>query len=94
LRDVPNDATKEIYLTELNRKIEKDIHFLGVSAIRDCLQDQVVCTLKDLQNANIKVCMLTGDKKETAEIVGKSCGLLEKKGIYFEIDNSNLNEIS
>ena len=38
--------------------------------------------------------MLTGDKKETAEIVGKSCGLLEKKGIYFEIDNSNLNEIS
>jgi P-type E1-E2 ATPase len=33
-------------------------------------------TLKDFISANIKVFMLTGDKLETAENIGKSCNLV------------------
>lgn len=33
-------------------------------------------TLKDLLSANIRVFMLTGDKLETAENIGKSCNLV------------------
>ena len=33
-------------------------------------------TLADLLKANIKVWMLTGDKLETAENIGKSCNMI------------------
>jgi P-type E1-E2 ATPase len=35
-------------------------------------------TISDLQNAGIKIWMLTGDKLETAENIGYSCKLLNK----------------
>lgn len=42
----------------------------GVSAIEDKLQDGVPETIKRLQEAEIKVVMITGDKLETAENIG------------------------
>jgi P-type E1-E2 ATPase len=47
--------------------------------VEDRLQDNVPETINDLQNAGIKIWMLTGDKLETAENIGYSCKLLNKK---------------
>lgn len=56
--------------------IEKDMILLGATAIEDKLQDGVPDTIHTLQEANIKVWVLTGDRQETAINIGYSCKLL------------------
>ncbi|KAG0745957.1 hypothetical protein G6F16_005959 [Rhizopus arrhizus] len=56
--------------------IEKDMLLLGATAIEDKLQDGVPDTIHTLQEANIKVWVLTGDRQETAINIGYSCKLL------------------
>ena len=38
-------------------------------------------TIKSLQDAGIKIWMLTGDKLETAENIGESCKLLHNENM-------------
>ncbi|KAH0627846.1 hypothetical protein JD844_008353 [Phrynosoma platyrhinos] len=48
----------------------------SATAIEDKLQDGVPETISKLSKADIKIWVLTGDKKETAENIGFSCELL------------------
>lgn len=57
--------------------MEKDLLLIGATAVEDKLQDDVPETLADFLKANINVWMLTGDKLETAENIGRSCNLLQ-----------------
>lgn len=56
--------------------IEKDLVLLGATAIEDKLQDGVPDTIHTLQQAGIKVWVLTGDRQETAINIGLSCRLI------------------
>lgn len=56
--------------------IEKDMFLLGATAIEDKLQDGVPDTIHTLQQAGIKVWVLTGDRQETAINIGLSCRLV------------------
>lgn len=56
--------------------MERNLKLLGATVIEDRLQDLVPETLSKLLQADIKVVMLTGDKLETAENIGKSCNLV------------------
>ena len=56
--------------------LERDLEYVGSSAIEDKLQYGVPETIDMLLNANIKVWVLTGDKQETAIEIGKSCKLI------------------
>ncbi|TSK72148.1 Phospholipid-transporting ATPase IC [Bagarius yarrelli] len=67
-RDEALDAVSEL--------IEKDLMLIGATAIEDKLQDGVPETIANLARAEIKIWVLTGDKKETAENIGYSCELL------------------
>ncbi|KAF4121317.1 phospholipid-transporting ATPase [Geosmithia morbida] len=58
--------------------IEHDMTLLGATAIEDRLQDGVPETIHTLQQANIKVWVLTGDRQETAINIGMSCKLLSE----------------
>ncbi|XBW34991.1 hypothetical protein QEN19_000556 [Hanseniaspora menglaensis] len=58
--------------------IESKLKLLGCTAIEDKLQDKVSETIQNLQDANIKVWVLTGDKQETAINIGMSCKLLSE----------------
>ncbi|KAJ3475260.1 hypothetical protein NLG97_g9523 [Lecanicillium saksenae] len=58
--------------------IEHDFTLLGATAIEDRLQDGVPETIHTLQEANIKVWVLTGDRQETAINIGMSCKLLSE----------------
>ncbi|KAM5346014.1 hypothetical protein ACJ41O_011875 [Fusarium nematophilum] len=46
--------------------MEQSLHFLGVSAVEDKLQQEVPETIEKLRRADVKIWMLTGDKRETA----------------------------
>lgn len=59
--------------------IEKDMILLGATAIEDKLQEGVPDTIHTLQEANIKVWVLTGDRQETAINIGYSCKLLTEE---------------
>ncbi|KAI0053249.1 calcium transporting ATPase [Auriscalpium vulgare] len=56
--------------------IEKDMFMLGATAIEDKLQEGVPDAIHTLQQAGIKVWVLTGDRQETAINIGMSCRLI------------------
>ncbi|KAF9556105.1 hypothetical protein EC968_008445, partial [Mortierella alpina] len=59
--------------------IEKNMFLLGATAIEDKLQDGVPETIHTLQQAGIKVWVLTGDRQETAINIGYSCKLINEE---------------
>ncbi|KAI3405689.2 DRS2 [Candida oxycetoniae] len=65
-------------MDEVAELIEKDLFLLGATAIEDKLQDGVPETIQTLQNAGIKIWVLTGDRQETAINIGMSCKLLSE----------------
>jgi len=58
--------------------IETNLFLLGATAIEDKLQDGVPETIQTLQDAGIKIWILTGDRQETAINIGMSCKLLSE----------------
>uniref|UniRef100_A0A8C1X8S7 Phospholipid-transporting ATPase n=1 Tax=Cyprinus carpio TaxID=7962 RepID=A0A8C1X8S7_CYPCA len=72
-------------------EIEKNLLLIGATAIEDKLQDGVPETIAKLAKADIKIWVLTGDKKETAENIGFSCQLLtEDMKIHYGEDRRRL----
>lgn len=59
-------------IEEAAEKIEQKFELAGATAIEDKLQEGVPETIDKLRRANIKVWMLTGDKRETAINIGHS----------------------
>ncbi|DAZ94109.1 TPA: hypothetical protein N0F65_008973 [Lagenidium giganteum] len=60
----------------LMNEVEQDLLLLGVTAVQDKLQAGVPKTLQLLQQTNMKVWTLTGDKMETAVNIGYACSML------------------
>ncbi|BEI85482.1 hypothetical protein CcaverHIS002_0508830 [Cutaneotrichosporon cavernicola] len=58
--------------------IEQNLVLLGATAIEDRLQDGVPDTIHTLQQAGIKIWILTGDRQETAINIGLSCRLISE----------------
>lgn len=71
-------GTRADELDKAAEVIEHDFFLLGATAIEDRLQDGVPETIHTLQQANIKVWVLTGDRQETAINIGMSCKLLSE----------------
>lgn len=57
-------------------EIEKDLTFLGIIGMSDPPRDEVIRAVDTCKEAGIRVAMITGDHKLTAENIGKRIGLL------------------
>ncbi|XP_019125790.1 phospholipid-transporting ATPase IC isoform X1 [Larimichthys crocea] len=68
---------RDALLEKLYDQMERELQLLGVTAIEDRLQEGVPETIALLQQAGLKIWVLTGDKKETAVNIGYSCKLLD-----------------
>ncbi|XP_073476414.1 phospholipid-transporting ATPase IC-like [Aquarana catesbeiana] len=68
-------------LDKVYEEIENDLVLLGATAIEDKLQDGVPETIYTLAKADIKIWVLTGDKKETAENIGLACKLITDESV-------------
>lgn len=73
-------ANKEASLNELHDQVETELSVLGITGIEDKLQEGVPQTIEIIINAGIRVWVLTGDKKETALNISKTCRLIEEVG--------------
>jgi phospholipid-translocating ATPase len=81
-KKVFNDATTSLVnrqqlIENAGEMIEQDFELAGATAIEDKLQNGVPETIDKLRRANIKMWMLTGDKRETAINIGHSCRLIK-----------------
>ncbi|ETE68840.1 putative phospholipid-transporting ATPase IC, partial [Ophiophagus hannah] len=86
-------GNREAALDKVYEEIEQNLILLGATAIEDKLQDGVPETISKLAKADIKIWVLTGDKKETAENIGFSCELLtDETNIHYGEDNEILLE--
>lgn len=71
-----NLETREALMTVIDREIESHMTLLGCTGVEDKLQPGVHETVAALRNAGITVCMITGDKRETAINIARSCKLV------------------
>ncbi|XP_078280271.1 phospholipid-transporting ATPase IC [Rhinoraja longicauda] len=81
---------REHLLEALYEEIETNLVLVGATAIEDKLQIRVPETIQNLKKADIKIWVLTGDKKETAINVGYSCRLLSDQMEIFEGHDLNV----
>ncbi|MDN6173493.1 MAG: phospholipid-translocating P-type ATPase, partial [Yaniella sp.] len=65
-------------IEDAGEQIEQQLELTGATAIEDKLQKGVPEAIDKLRRANIKMWMLTGDKRETAINVGHSCRLVKE----------------
>lgn len=72
--------------------IEKDMFLLGATAIEDKLQEGVPETIHTLQDAGIKIWVLTGDRQETAINIGMSCKLLSEDMNLLIVNEDNFED--
>ena len=84
---------REIEFNNLSNEIEQDLILLGATAIEDKLQEDVQDTIESLLKANIKLWVITGDKKETAINIGFSCSIISSNMNLIIIDSKDENEI-
>jgi Ca2+-transporting ATPase len=59
------------------KEIEKDLTLVGVVAMLDPPRPQVKAAINNCQDAGIRVIMITGDNKNTAEAIAKDIGMLD-----------------
>jgi phospholipid-translocating ATPase len=64
-------------IEKVGEMIEQDLELCGATAIEDKLQEGVPEAIDKLRRANIRLWMLTGDKRETAINIGHSCRLIK-----------------
>jgi len=81
-------------LNPLYEEMEKNIDFVGCSAVEDKLQDGVPETIHTLISCNIKFFVLTGDKQDTAIEIAKSCRLINEnmQVIILSTDADKVNQ--
>jgi phospholipid-translocating ATPase len=73
-------------IEETGELIEQSLELIGASAIEDKLQKGVPETIDRLRRANIKIWMLTGDKRETAINIAHSARLCHPGSELFILD--------
>ncbi|KIW03762.1 uncharacterized protein PV09_05067 [Verruconis gallopava] len=83
---------RERKIEQASELIEIDLDLAGATAIEDKLQVGVPEAIDKLRRANIKLWMLTGDKRETAINIGHSCRLIKDYSTLTIIDHE-LGEI-
>ncbi|KAK2843912.1 hypothetical protein FQN49_005950, partial [Arthroderma sp. PD_2] len=74
-------------IDEAGEQLETQLELIGATAIEDKLQKGVPETIDKLRRANIKLWMLTGDKRETAINIGHSCRLVKDYSAVIILDH-------
>jgi phospholipid-translocating ATPase len=80
-----NNKNLNSQLDQMIEKLEGDSIILGVTALEDKLQDRVKEDIEDFIDAGINFWMITGDKMDTAETIGYSCGIISEDNDVYKI---------
>ncbi|KAI1194596.1 hypothetical protein F5X97DRAFT_310732 [Nemania serpens] len=75
-------------IEDAGEQIEQALDLVGATAIEDKLQVGVPETIDKLRRANIKIWMLTGDKRETAINIAHSARICRPGSVIFILDSA------
>jgi phospholipid-translocating ATPase len=78
---------KHYRLLDLQKSLESDMNFLGVTGIEESIQENAKDTIQALKTAGIKIWMFTGDRVENGTSVALTCGLMRQQHHIFFITN-------
>ncbi|KAI0869211.1 hypothetical protein GGS24DRAFT_171302 [Hypoxylon argillaceum] len=92
-KEVYHNATTSLVdrqdkIEDAGEQIEQTLDLVGATAIEDKLQVGVPETIDKLRRANIKIWMLTGDKRETAINIAHSARICRPGSDIFILDSS------
>ncbi|KAK6129330.1 hypothetical protein DH2020_036938 [Rehmannia glutinosa] len=89
------NADRDALIEAAADKIERDLILLGATAVEDKLQKGVPECIEKLENAGIKIWVITGDKMETAINIGYACSLLREdmKQIVITLDSAEISDL-
>ncbi|CAI5443943.1 unnamed protein product [Caenorhabditis angaria] len=79
-------------LAQAAEKLENSMELVGATAIEDKLQEWVPETIQALMAADIRVWMLTGDKRETAINIAHSCALVHPHTELLIVDKTTYED--
>ncbi|MFA6064411.1 MAG: HAD-IC family P-type ATPase [archaeon] len=88
-------ATKSV--KEVSQKEIMDLTFLGLVGMIDPPREEVKASIKECKEAGIRIMMITGDHKTTAESIATYLGLMDKNSLSFtgdQLDEMNDKELS
>lgn len=85
---------REEKVSSVSAKIEQNLVYIATTAVEDKLQDKVPETIRFLREAGVKLWVLTGDKRETAENIGYSANLLDRNMdvVHIQGDSSSVGQ--
>ncbi|KAK3916023.1 putative cation-transporting ATPase 13A3 [Frankliniella fusca] len=66
--------------------MERELHFAGLIVMENRLKPQTHGVIRQLQDANIKVVMVTGDNVQTAVSVARECGMVSPRQRVVSVD--------
>jgi phospholipid-translocating ATPase len=84
---------REELLARVISTLEHEMVALGVSGVSDFLQDDVITSIETLKSAKINIWMLTGDKRQTALSVAKSCNIISSTQLIFISRGSSVEQL-
>ena len=93
-KQIYHDATTSLVdrqdlVEQAGEMIEQDLDLAGATAIEDKLQDGCADTIDKLRRANIKIWMLTGDKRETAINIAHSARICKSYSEIVVLDHQS-----
>lgn len=74
------------------REMDKNSVFLAIVVLNDALRKGAREAVKELQNAGVHTVMITGDSKETAEAIGRECGIYENGKSQYILSGQEMAE--
>ena len=69
-----------------------ELTYLATAQIEDRLRRDAAQSVAEAKSAGIRVVMITGDSKDTAEAVARACGILDGEGV--SVSGSELREMT
>ena len=75
-RNAPTNLNLQDLLVLPRAEAEKDLIFLGFLVMQNKLKAATVRSIKDLNEADVRTIMATGDNMLTAISVGRKCGIV------------------
>lgn len=78
----------------VQNKIHDDMILIGLVAIRDDVRPEAREAIKEVQDAGIQICMITGDRLETAVAIAKDSGVIRTNEDYRALSSAELNQMS
>ncbi|KAI9689400.1 MAG: hypothetical protein M1822_010051 [Bathelium mastoideum] len=90
-------TTSRDYEERTMEEATEGLEFVGLVAIVDPPRDEILDVVRTLRSAGIRVFMVTGDFKLTAEAVAVQCGIITRPGAVNDVtalssDNKSLTE--